>query len=79
MSDYDPEPALDQIVARLFAVDFADDLLNLAQLGTIPRVMPRVKNGRYVIVPEGPDTIGHQTLTQTKVRVPYLEQLMAQP
>ena len=76
VSDYDPEPALDTIVAPLFAVNFADDLLNPAQLGVMARVMPRVKKGRFVIVPEGPDTIGHQTLTQAKVWAPYLEQLM---
>ncbi len=40
------------------------------------RVMPRVVNGRFVIVPEGPDTIDHQTLTQAKVWAPYLETLM---
>ena len=76
VSDYDPEPALDTIVAPLFAVNFADDMLNPAQLGAMARVMPRVKNGRFVIVPEGPDTIGHQTLTQAKVWAPYLMQLL---
>lgn len=76
VSDYDPEPALDKIVARVFAVNFADDLLNPVQLGAMARVMPRVVNGRFVIVPEGPDTIGHQTLTQAKVWAPYLETLM---
>ena len=79
VSDYDAEPALDRIVAPLFAVNFADDLLNPAQLGTMARVMPRVKNGRFVIVPESLETIGHQTLTQAKVWAPYLEQLMRQP
>ncbi len=79
VKDYDPEPALDKIVAPLFAVNFADDLLNPAQLGAMPRVMPRVKNGRFVIIPEGPDTIGHQTLTQAKVWAPYLAQLMNMP
>ncbi len=76
VSDYDPEPALDTIVAPLFAVNFADDLLNPAQLGVMAKVMPRVTKGRFVIVPEGPDTIGHQTLTQAKVWAPYLAQLM---
>ncbi|MCW6511223.1 hypothetical protein M8523_24805, partial [Hyphomicrobiales bacterium BP6-180914] len=65
--------------ARLFAVNFADDLLNPVQLGAMARVMPRVKNGRFVVVPEGPDTIGHQTLTQAKVWAPYLKQLMEAP
>ena len=76
VSDYDPEPALEKITAPVFAVNFADDLLNPAQLGAMARVMPRVRNGRYVIVPEGPDTIGHQTLTQAKVWAPYLTELM---
>ena len=76
IGDYDPEPALDKIVAPVFAVNFADDLLNPAQLGTMARVMPRVANGRFVIVPEGPDTIGHQTLTQAKVWAPYLSELL---
>jgi homoserine O-acetyltransferase len=76
VADYDPEPDLDKIVARVFAVNFADDLLNPAQLGTMARVMPRVAKGRYVIVPEGPQTIGHQTLTQAKVWAPYLKELM---
>ena len=76
VGDYDPEPALDKIVAPVFAVNFADDLLNPVSLGAMARVMPRVRNGRYVIVPEGPDTIGHQTLTQAKVWAPYLADLM---
>ena len=76
IGDYDPEPALDRIVAPLFAVNFADDLLNPVSLGAMPRVMPRVKNGGYVIVPEGPDTIGHQSLTQAKLWAPYLANLM---
>ncbi len=79
VADYNPEPGLDKITARLFAVNFADDLLNPAQLGAMARVMPRVANGKFVIVPEGPDTIGHQTLTQAKVWAPYLKQLMDTP
>ncbi len=79
VSDYDPEPALDKIVAPVFAVNFADDLLNPAQLGTMARVMPRVAKGRFVIIPEGPETIGHQTLTRAKVWAPYLKEFMESP
>ena len=76
VADYDPEPALDKIVAPVFAVNFADDLLNPAELGTMARVMPRVAKGRFVIIPEGPETIGHQTLTRAKLWAPYLKELM---
>jgi homoserine O-acetyltransferase len=77
VSDYDPEPNLDKIKAKVLAVNFADDLLNPVQLGTMERVMPRVKDGKFAIVPEGPETIGHQTLTQAKLWAPYLSQLLA--
>jgi homoserine O-acetyltransferase/O-succinyltransferase len=77
VDDYNPEPDLDKIRAKVFAVNFADDLLNPVQLNTMERVMPKVPGGRYVIVPEGPETMGHQTLTQGKVWAPYLVQLIA--
>ncbi|MCW6513245.1 extracellular solute-binding protein, partial [Lichenifustis flavocetrariae] len=40
VADYNPEADLDKITARLFAVNFADDLLNPVQLGAMARVMP---------------------------------------
>jgi homoserine O-acetyltransferase len=76
VDDYNPEPDLDKIRSKLFAVNFADDLLNPVQLNTMERVMPKVAGGRFVIVPEGPDTMGHQTLTQGKIWAPYLTQLI---
>ena len=76
IDDYNPEPDVGKIKAKVFAVNFADDLLNPVQLGRMDQVMPKVTNGKYVMVPEGPDTIGHQTLTQGKVWAPYLSQLI---
>jgi homoserine O-acetyltransferase len=74
--DYDPEPDLPRIKARLLAVNFADDEINPPETGVMERAMPKVKNGRFVLVPRGDKTIGHQTLTLASVWKPYLEELL---
>jgi homoserine O-acetyltransferase len=74
--DYDPEPALAQIKARVMAVNFADDLINASELGVMDKLMPRLANARSVLVPRSPQTIGHQTLTLAVVWKPYLEELL---
>jgi len=65
--DYDPSADLEKIQARLVAVNFADDLLNPAELGTMEAAMARIKTGRYVLIPASPATRGHQTLTLASV------------
>jgi homoserine O-acetyltransferase len=57
-SDYDPAPGLEKIQARLIAIEFADDQINSPQFFVLDREMPRVRHGRYVIIPEGKDTNG---------------------
>jgi homoserine O-acetyltransferase len=59
--DYDPEPDLERIRAKLLAINFADDEINPPQLGILEREMPRVKNGSFVIVPATEKTNGHLT------------------
>ena len=46
---------------------FADDELNPVELGVIEKVMPRVKGGKFVIMPAGPQTTGHRTQVQAAV------------
>jgi homoserine O-acetyltransferase len=50
-SDYNPAPDLEKITARLLLIDFEDDQVNAPEFSVLDREMPRVKNGRYVIVP----------------------------
>jgi homoserine O-acetyltransferase len=52
-SDYNPAPDLERIKARLLLIDFEDDQVNAPEFSVLDREMPRVKNGRYVIVPFG--------------------------
>jgi homoserine O-acetyltransferase len=46
--DYNPAPQLATIRARLFAVNFADDLINAADLGVMQQEMKAVPNGGFV-------------------------------
>src|SRR5581483_12306975 len=50
-TDYNPEPELGKIKARLIAVNSADDVVNPPELGIMERMIKRVKNGRYVLIP----------------------------
>ena len=43
--DYDPAPGLERIRAPLFAMNFADDLINPPELGILEREIKRVKRG----------------------------------
>jgi homoserine O-acetyltransferase len=74
--DYDPSVDLEKIQARLTAVNFADDLLNPAELGTMETAMARVKTGRYVLIPASPATHGHQTLAVAAVWKGALAELL---
>lgn len=61
--DYDPSPDLERITAPVLAINSADDVINPPELGLMERLMPRVHNGRYVLIPIGPHTRGHGTHT----------------
>jgi len=61
--DYDPSPDLERITARVLAINSADDVINPPELGLMEGLMPRVQNGRYVLVPIGEHTRGHGTHT----------------
>ncbi len=43
------------------AINFADDELNPPQLGTVEPVIARLPKARYVLVPAGPQSMGHYT------------------
>ena len=59
--DYDPSPHLEKIKAPLVAVNSADDLVNPPELGLMEKLMPRVKRGKYVLIPISDRTRGHGT------------------
>jgi len=70
--DYDPAPALERIEAPLLAIDSADDLVNPPELGLMERLMPRVRGGRYVLLPTTEATRGHGTYSLPAIWEPHL-------
>ena len=74
--DYDPGRYLEKIEAPLVAVNFADDLINPPELGSVEREIRRVRQGRAVLVPAGPETRGHGTHTLAAVWKHELAELL---
>jgi homoserine O-acetyltransferase len=59
--DYDPSPNLEKITAAVLAINSADDVVNPPELGLMEKLMPRVKRGRYILIPTSDKTRGHGT------------------
>ncbi|HJZ72791.1 MAG TPA: alpha/beta fold hydrolase [Vicinamibacterales bacterium] len=74
--DYDPSPNLDKITAPLLAINSADDVVNPPELGIMERLMPRVKHGKYVLIPTSDRTRGHGTHSLPLVWGSYLADFM---
>jgi homoserine O-acetyltransferase len=61
-SDFNAEPDLGAIKARVFAVNFADDEFYRDSLQILEKDMPNVPDGQYVIVPSSSATLGHMSM-----------------
>ena len=57
--DYDPSPLLERVDVPVLAINSADDEVNPPELGLMERLMPRVKRGKYVLIPTSERTRGH--------------------
>src|SRR5436305_3101073 len=77
IQDYNPEPDLDKIKAKVLLINDAEDHANPPELGTVERAMKRVKHGRYVLIPAGPNTHGHFSHYYGNLWKPYLVEFMA--
>jgi homoserine O-acetyltransferase/O-succinyltransferase len=75
--DYDPSPHLESIVAPLLAINSADDQVNPPELGLMEKLMPRVKRGKYVLLPITDATRGHGTHSLPAVWGNYLKEFIA--
>jgi homoserine O-acetyltransferase len=76
--DYDPSAGLPRIQAAVLALNSSDDERNPPELGVMEREMKRVKNGRYALIPGGPDTRGHGTTGMAKLYKQQLAELLQQ-
>ncbi|MHB8354093.1 MAG: alpha/beta fold hydrolase [Burkholderiales bacterium] len=82
-ADYNPQPDLEKIKVPFLAINFQDDLLNPVELGLLQQEMPRVKQGKAVILSPAAPSLGHQNLGQGALWGPvaadFLENLPAHP
>jgi homoserine O-acetyltransferase/O-succinyltransferase len=74
--DYNPEPELEKITAPLIAVNSADDQVNPPELDIVPKLIGRVKRGRFVLIPISDQTRGHGTHSYPAVWKQYLAELL---
>lgn len=61
--DYDPSRDLGSIKAQVLAINSADDEVNPPSLDVMATLFPKVKHGRYVLLPISDLTRGHGTHT----------------
>jgi len=76
--DYDPSPNLERITAHLMAINSADDVVNPPELRVMEALMPRVKHGRYVLLPTTEQTRGHGTHSLPAIWGHYLSDFLAE-
>lgn len=77
-ADYDPVPGLENIRAPLYAVNFADDLINPPELGILEREIKKVPRGKAFLLPLSDQTVGHGSHTKAVLWKHYLKQLLAE-
>jgi homoserine O-acetyltransferase len=75
-ADYDPAADLEKITAPLLAINFADDLINPAELGVMEPAIKRVRDGHYVLIPPG-KSYGHATLVHAEIWGHYVGEFLA--
>jgi homoserine O-acetyltransferase len=74
--NYNPSPHLSKIKAPLFGVNSADDEINPPELKIMEKEIPKVKNGRYILLPITYKTSGHGTHSNPEVWGNYLKELL---
>jgi len=74
--NYDPSAQLEKIKAPVMWINSADDFINPSELKIAEREVPRLKNGRFVLIPASEQTHGHGTHTWAAIWKQYLQELL---
>ena len=74
--EYDPSRKLESITAPVLAINSADDFVNPPELGLMEKLMPRVRKGRYILIPTSERTRGHGTHSQPAVWREHLAEFL---
>ena len=74
--DYDPSAGLERIETAVTAINSADDEVNPPELGILEREIRRVRRGKAIVLPIGPQTRGHGTHTNAAAWNDHLAELL---
>ncbi|HEY8003906.1 MAG TPA: alpha/beta fold hydrolase [Phenylobacterium sp.] len=74
---YDPEPDLAKIKVPVTWINSADDFINPPEMPMARADVKKIKLGKFVLIPAGPDTHGHGTHTWAKFWQADLAELLA--
>lgn len=74
--DYDPEPGLSRIKTKLLALNFSDDEFNPDMLQLLEHLMPRVRDGHYVVQKGTPESFGHLTMAHPALWADHVRDFM---
>jgi len=74
--NYNPEPDLNKIETKLFALNFSDDEFNPDRLQVLQTVVPKLKQGRYFVQPGSPASPGHLTMTRPDLWAEHVREFM---
>jgi homoserine O-acetyltransferase len=75
--NYNPQPQLEKIAARVVWMNSADDFINPPELGIAERESKRLKNGQYILIPLSEQTHGHGSHTWAVLWKDRLQELLA--
>jgi homoserine O-acetyltransferase len=74
--NYDPSPRLEQITVPVLWINSADDYINPPELGIAEKMVKRMSNARFILLPISDATRGHGTHTVAAVWKGYLAEFM---
>jgi homoserine O-acetyltransferase/O-succinyltransferase len=78
-ADYDPRPGLAAIKTKVYALNFADDEFNPAELHVLEELMPKVREGRFVVQPGSAESFGHLTMAHPDLWSEHVAEFMQSP
>jgi homoserine O-acetyltransferase len=74
--NYDPSPNLERITVPVLWINSADDYINPPELGIAEKMVKRMSNARFILLPISDETRGHGTHTMAAVWKDYLAEFM---
>ncbi len=75
-ADYDPEPGLSKIKAKVFALNFSDDEFNPDVLQILQTRMKLVNDGQYAVQQGSPQSYGHLTMAHPALWADHVRDFM---